>query len=248
MIDRAVELIQNANNLVVLTGAGISTESGVPDYRSSGGLWDGLKPEEISHWKKIGTPEFRKFFVERHKEFKEHKPNIAHEILAKWGAEKEFPIITQNIDSYHQQAGSDSVIEMHGHMRHLQCQECVTVYDWSKFTLFDDDECEYCGGNVHGGILRPPVVLFGEHLSAHSWYRAVVQIQKADVILVIGTSLQVAPFNELIDAAFEFNPEAKLIILTASETPYDHLATVRIHDSIGETLVKIDEKLTQGGK
>jgi NAD-dependent deacetylase len=242
-IDKAATLIKNAGHLVVLTGAGISTESGIPDYRSHGGLWDGLKPEEISHWSKIGTPEFRKFFSERYEEFKEHQPNIAHHILAEWQKERKTAIITQNIDGYHQRAGAERVIEMHGHMRYLECTECLTRYDWSKFTQFDDDECEYCGGNVHGGMLRPPVTLFGETLPALEWHQALTAIKTADVVLVLGTSLQVFPFNTLIDEAYNGGNGAKIIIVTKSDTPYDGIASVRIHDSIGETLTKINQHL-----
>jgi NAD-dependent deacetylase len=243
-IDNAATLIKNAGHLVVLTGAGISTESGIPDYRSAGGLWDGHKPEEISHWKKIGTPEFRKFFSERHKEFEEHQPNIAHEILAKWQKDKDVTIITQNIDGYHQKAGAKHVIEMHGHMRYLECTECETRFDWSKYTQFDDDDCEFCGDHVYAGMLRPPVVLFGENLPALEWHQAVTSMKTADVVLVIGTSLQVAPFNSLIDEAMMGSTPAKVIILTKSDTPYDALATIRMRSEIGETMKKIDDRLT----
>lgn len=239
----AAALIRNAGNILVLTGAGISTESGIPDYRSAGGLWDGHNPEDISHWKKIGTPEFRKFFSERHKEFSEHSPNIAHELLAKWQEKKNMTIVTQNIDGYHQAAGSKGVIEMHGHMRHLECTECQTVYDWSMYTDFDDDDCEYCGNHIYAGMLRPPVVLFGESLPALSWHQAVTAARKADLVLVIGTSLQVAPFNSLIDEAYQGGNGARVIIITNSETPYDGIASIRINHSIGDTLKEIDTLL-----
>jgi NAD-dependent deacetylase len=246
MIEKAAELIKNAGHLVVLTGAGISTESGIPDYRSHGGLWDGLKPEEISHWSKIGTPEFRKFFSERYKEFNEHEPNITHEILAKWQEKQKVTIITQNIDGYHQKAGAKGAIEMHGHMRWLECTECETQYDWSKYTQFDDDDCEFCGGkqNVHAGILRPPVVLFGENLPALEWFQATQAVATADVILVLGTSLQVAPFNTLVDAALMGRHHASLILATKSDTPYDGMAVIRFREGLGETMKKIDDCLT----
>jgi NAD-dependent deacetylase len=245
MIDKAAELIHKAGHLVVLTGAGISTESGIPDYRSSGGLWDGHKPEEISHWSKIGTPEFRKFFSERYKEFIEHEPNIAHKILTQWQEKKSITIITQNIDGYHQRGGTKDVVELHGHMRWLQCTECESRYDWSEYIHFDDDECGHCNGDgFNPGILRPPVVLFGENLSALNWHHAITAMHSADLVLVLGTSLQVAPFNTLIDEAMIGSSPAKLIIITKSETPYDGLASVRINEGIGETMKKIDDALT----
>lgn len=107
MLDRAAELIKKSNHIVVLTGAGISTDSGLPDYRSNGGLWDGKKPEEISHFSAVGKPEFVKFFADRMNDISNCKPNKAHEILAKWEEQgKVKSVITQNIDSYHKDAGS----------------------------------------------------------------------------------------------------------------------------------------------
>lgn len=238
MINKAAELIKKSVNMVVLTGAGISTESGIPDYRSHGGLWDGHKPEEISHWSKIGTPEFLKFMSERIKDFNHHKPNIAHEILAKWQEDKRITIITQNIDSYHQMAGGKNVLEIHGHMRHLECTECETVYDNGMYTHYQDDECELCDG-----ILRPPVILFGENIPALPWFRALEAVKTCDLVLVLGTSLQVYPFNELVSEAYEGGNGARIIIITKSDTPYDGTAAVRIHDGIGETLKQIDKAL-----
>jgi NAD-dependent deacetylase len=242
----AATLIKKAGHLVVLTGAGISTESGIPDYRSTGGLWDGHKPEEISHWSKIGTLEFRKFMTERYKEFQEHSPNIAHEILAAWQENQRVTIITQNIDGYHQRAGAKNVIEMHGHMRWLECTECETKHQWTAYTELDSDKCEICGDDVqHGGILRPPVVLFGENLPALEWFKAQQAVQTADVVLVIGTSLQVAPFNELVDMAYNGGNGAKIIIATKSDTPYDGVASIRFHEGIGETMSVINNLLDQ---
>lgn len=238
-MEHAVSAIKRAGDIVVLTGAGISTESGLPDFRSNGGLWDGHKPEEISHWSKIGTPEFREFFTKRIIDIQEHKPNIAHEILAKWQTEKKLTIITQNIDGYHQVAGAKNVIELHGHLRHLQCTECESVYDFSEYTMFKDDECGYCDG-----IIRPPVVLFGEDLPALPWFQAVQAMKTADLVIVLGTSLQVYPFNTLIDEARNNEHGATLMIVTKSSTPYDGLAYIRIHDGIGETLSTIDNLLS----
>lgn len=242
MIEKAAKLIKKSGHVVVLTGAGISTESGIPDYRSHSGLWDGHKPEEISHWSKIGTPEFLKFMSERIRDFEEHEPNIAHEILAKWQKNQKVTIITQNIESYHQKAGATGVIEMHGHMRYLECTECLTQYDNSMYTKFQDDDCEICDG-----ILRPPVILFGENLPALPWHQALTAAHTADLVLVLGTSLQVAPFNTLIDEARNSGNDgngARVIIITKSDTPYDGVASVRINESVGDTLKSIDDYLT----
>ena len=247
-IDKAAKLIHEAGNIVVLTGAGVSTESGLPDFRSNGGLWDGMKPEEISHWSAVGKPEFKSFFTKRITDAESHEPNVAHTILAHWEeVGKVKAIVTQNIDGYHQRGGSQNVIEMHGHLRSLKCDECNTVYDISKYTLFDDDECELESAHDYDGqclgTVRPEVVLFGEQLPPLAWHKANEACKQADLILVLGTSLQVAPFNFLVDDAYEGG--AKVIIITQSETPYDFLATVRINDSIGKSLREINRTLTR---
>jgi NAD-dependent deacetylase len=241
-IERASTLIKGAGHLVVLTGAGISTESGIPDFRSQGGLWDGKDPLEISSEKALyeDTESFVEFFSKRINDIGNHTWNSGHGILADWQKEKKVTIITQNIDGYHQAAGAKGVIEMHGHLRHLKCDMCGTQYDHSKYTQFKDAECEVC----HEGHVRPPVILFGEMLPALAWHQALTAVKTADVILVLGTSLQVFPFNTLIDEAYNGGNGARLVIVTKSSTPYDGIASVRINEGIGETLKKINDNLT----
>ncbi|WP_042347355.1 NAD-dependent protein deacylase [Bacillus massiliigorillae] len=235
MLKEVVDYIRDSKYIVVLTGAGISTESGLPDFRSNGGLWDGKKPEEISHSSAVGSTAFKHFFTKRIVNINEHKPNNAHEILADWeAAGKVKAIVTQNIDSFHQDAGSKRVIEMHGHLRNLKCNICGTEYNNSKYLQDDSDECEVKGCK---GIVRPEVVLFGEYLPEDAWFQANEEISKADLVMVLGTSLQVFPFNTLVESAYSNG--AKIVLITKSETPFDYVATVRIHDSIGKVLKEI---------
>lgn len=239
MIQEAIDYISRSNNIVVLTGAGMSTESGLPDFRSNGGLWDGKNPEEISHSSAVGSTAFKHFFTKRIVNIAEHKPNIGHEILAKWEAEGRInAIVTQNIDSFHQDAGSKNVIEMHGHLRNLICNECGTTYSNSKYIQEDCDECE---GEGCKGSIRPEVVLFGEYLPEDAWFQANEEINNADLVIVLGTSLQVFPFNTLVESAYSNG--VKIILITKSETPFDYVASVRIHDSIGKVLKEISNEL-----
>lgn len=239
MIKEAAKLMRQSQYAVVLSGAGMSTESGLPDFRSHGGLWDGKKPEEISHYSAVGTPAFKRFFSKRMTEIQKYEPNKGHRLLAKWEKEGIIKsIITQNIDSYHQDAGSRHVIEMHGHLRYLICDRCEKVYDNTKYIDESDDTCleEGCLGTV-----RPPVVLFGEYLPADAWQQAEEEIKSADLVLVLGTSLQVYPVNTLVENAYRH--QANIILVTKSETPLDYMASVRIHESIGDTLQQIDKMM-----
>lgn len=250
MIAKAARVISQSKNIVVLTGAGMSTESGLPDFRSNGGLWDGQKPEEISHWSKVGTKAFREFFSRRITDIQEHEPNEGHRILANWQKDRDLTIITQNIDGYHQAAGAKRVIEMHGHMRTLICDTCETRYDTSMYTKFNHDECEstYDGETCFSGTIRPEVILFGEDLPALEWFQSITKVKEADLVIVLGTSLQVFPFNELVSEAYNGGNGARVMIITQSETPYDLMASVRIHDPITETLSAIDKALLEGNE
>ena len=233
------ELLKGSSHAVIVTGAGISTESGLPDFRSQGGLWDGRRPEEISHASKVGTDEFREFFTKRLNDAGKHEPNVAHRLLAEWeekGLVKS--ILTQNIDGYHKAAGSKNVLELHGHLRYLTCDECGRDYDASKFTIEHSDACADCEGTV-----RPNVTLFGEELPHLAWSEAIQEARKADLVIVLGTSLQVWPFNSLIDEAYQGGNAARVVIVTESETPYDGIASIRLHDKITAALQAVNEYL-----
>jgi NAD-dependent deacetylase len=235
---KLIDLILHAKHLVALTGAGMSTESGLPDFRSNGGLWYGKDPYEIASPKAIGTSEFIQFYQSRIADLEQHQPNIGHYILAKWeelGYLK--AILTQNIDGFHQRAGSQKVIEVHGHLRHLICSKCETSYPLSSY----HNKIYQCTQEGCNGHIRPPIVLFGEQLDFSSWSSAVQEVKKADAVLVMGTSLQVYPFAGLVELAKETG--AKVVIINKTKTEMDDQADLIIHDQIGQVLESIHKNI-----
>ncbi len=208
----AVKAYREAKHPVSITGAGISVESGIPDFRSPGGLWSVFDPQEYATIDAfIDTPEKAwKLYRAIAEKLREAKPNPAHEALARLEAAGHLAaIVTQNIDNLHQDAGSKSVIEVHGDHGHLQCLKCNTVEPAEESQWFAEKPaaCGKCGS-----IMKPNVVLFGEGV------RRMAEIQKhlelCDALLVVGTSAQVHPvasFPALVKArggqVYEFNIE-----------------------------------------
>jgi len=241
-IKKAAELTSRAKYVVALTGAGMSTESGIPDFRSPGGLWSKFDPEEfgsISSFMRDPTKfyqiadEFRSVFSAQ--------PNEGHRALAKleqMGKLKS--VITQNIDGLHQAAGSKNVIELHGNLREAKCMKCRKVYPIENLIekAFQKNEippkCDECGG-----ILKPNVVMFGEQLPPAALDSAFNQARECDLLIVAGSSLVVSPANLLPDEALAHG--AKLIIVNAEQTPLDRFATLILRGKIGEILPRIAE-------
>jgi NAD-dependent deacetylase len=233
-----VDLILHSKYLVTLTGAGMSTESGLPDFRSNGGLWYGKNPYEIASPKAIGTSEFIKFFQSRVEDLYQHQPNIGHQVLAKLeGMGYLKAILTQNIDGFHQRAGSQKVIEVHGHLRYMVCSECHKSYPANSYS----EGIYHCTEDECSGHIRPPVILFGEELNPSSWFSAVQEAEKADVVIVLGTSLQVYPFAGLVELAKETG--AKVAIINKTKTEMDDKADIIVNDSIGKVLEAVSKEL-----
>ncbi|TCS93579.1 NAD-dependent protein deacylase [Hazenella coriacea] len=233
-----LDFILHSKHLVALTGAGMSTESGLPDFRSQGGLWSGKDPFQIATPRAIGTSEFIDFFRGRIEELAQYQPNIGHEVLAqleKKGILK--AVLTQNIDGFHQRAGSQHVVEVHGHLRHLVCSKCQKPYPSDSYT----NQLYHCEETECGGDLRPPVILFEEMLDPSSWAVAMDEVEKADTVIVLGTSLQVYPFAGLVEFAYQTG--AKIALINKTETPLDGLMEVIVYDQIGETLGKIKKEI-----
>lgn len=225
-------IIQNANNIVFFGGAGVSTESGIPDFRSADGLFAGkyeYPPETMlsrsffnSH-----TSDFFRFYREK-MIYPDVKPNQAHLTLAtleKCGKLK--AVITQNVDGLHSAAGSKVVLELHGSIHRNYCMKCRTSYPLEKIL-----QTEYIPFCECGGTIKPDVVLYGEGLDDTLLARATQFIHEADVLIVGGTSLNVYPAAGLID----YFCGDKLILINKSETEYDRYAHLIIRDNIGETL------------
>ncbi len=229
------EILKKAKKIVFFGGAGVSTGSGIPDFRGTGGLYTEVHhydapPEEI-----LSGRYLRKYpqkFYEYYKNemlYPNAKPNDAHLALAKLEQMgKLTAVITQNIDGLHQMAGSQNVIELHGSVLRNYCVSCGEKYPLSFVTAAEDvPRCEKCGG-----IVRPDVVLYGEGLIQKDIIRAAQLIADADLLIVGGTSLTVYPAAGLVRY---FNGD-KFVILNKSETPYDEYADLIIRDSIADVL------------
>ncbi|NYE04153.1 NAD-dependent deacetylase [Bacillus niacini] len=251
LLRTCTNLIQNAKNIVVLTGAGISTESGIKDFRSQTGIYQ-MAPEYILsldnfHQNPAG---FYQFAIENLYHPEAH-PNQGHEILAQWEKDgKVSHIITQNIDGLHQKAGSKQVIEFHGTMKTASCQNCRKTYSTEEMinrrnTMDEFYVCDHCSTSAKNKrYIKPDVVLFGdagEWFTMEGFNKIINIIHQADCLLVLGTSLKVTPFSTFPQYRREGTP---MIIVNKGDTPFDHNKdSYVIHDSIGETLTNINDHI-----
>lgn len=185
--------IKNSNYTVILTGAGMSTESGIPDFRSKNGMWKGIDPMKVATKNSLinNYDLFHEFYSIRSSNLEDRKPHIGYEILAKWESDGLInSIITQNVDDFHLIAGNKNVIRLHGSLNEFRCDNCGVPHDKELFMY--KVSCEKCGGN-----LRPGVVLFGEGLTEEDLIDATKQIERAELVIIIGTSLMVYPVSQL---------------------------------------------------
>ena len=192
-IKRLAGWIKQSDFTVVLTGAGMSTESGLPDFRSKSGWWKSYDPSALASVDAMKTnyPLFHEFYCMRIKALKKCQPHRGHYILAEWEKKGLInSIATQNVDGLHRAAGSGNVHELHGSLRSIRCSVCGRPGTVEGF--LNRVDCCSCGER-----LRPGVVLFGEMLPQDAWNSALRDMEKADIVLVIGTSLQVYPANQL---------------------------------------------------
>lgn len=233
-IEELNKIINESKYIVFFGGAGVSTESGIPDFRSKDGLYNekyDFPPEfMLSHDCFIDYPEeFYKFYFDK-MIYKDALPNDCHKKLKELEDKGSLKcIITQNIDGLHSKAGSKNVIELHGNVNRLYCTMCDKLYALSDLK---NKEVPYCNC---GGILKPDVVLYGEALNAKSLRDAMYQISKADTLIVGGTSLVVHPACDLVNL---FNGD-NLIIINKEKTPFDDYASLVMHDSIGKVFKKV---------
>lgn len=229
------KMIDESDNIVFFGGAGVSTESGIPDFRSVDGLYNQkwkYPPETIlSHSFFARDPEEYYRFHREKLVIDGVKPNRAHLRLAELEAEGKLrAVITQNIDGLHQAAGSKNVLELHGSILRAYCSRCRKPFpadDMNHGTALPRCGC--------GGIIRPDIVLYEEALDDDIVRSAVRFIRNADVLIIGGTSLNVYPAAGLIN----YYQGNKLVLINLSETPYDHYADLIIHEKIGEVFSKI---------
>jgi len=232
------KLIDNSDNIVFFGGAGVSTESNIPDFRSANGLYnDNLKsiytPEEIlSHdFFMHHTDEFYKYYKSK-MIYKNAKPNPAHIALAELEkAGKLKAVITQNIDGLHQMAGSKNVLELHGSVHRNYCMKCGSFYDLDYITGSEGIPlCKKCNG-----IVKPDVVLYQEALDTKILEDAVNYIMNSDVFIIGGTSLSVYPSAGLVN----YYRGNKLVLINKTKTPYDYKANYVYYGNIGELFSKL---------
>ncbi|EES73943.1 MULTISPECIES: NAD-dependent protein deacylase [Paenibacillus] len=241
-IDTLAAWIEESSNIVFFGGAGVSTESGIPDFRSAAGIYQmenasPYAPEEILS---------RRFF-DRHPDVffdfyktkmlhPEAQPNAAHRCLAELErAGKLSAVVTQNIDGLHQQAGSRRVLELHGSVHRNTCMECGRTYTL-KDVMDSEDVVPRCSC---GGIIKPDVVLYGENLNEQVIQDTVTAIAGADLLVIGGTSLTVQPAAHLVTY---FRGE-RTVLINASSTAYDNRADLLITEPIGEVLGAVSRKL-----
>lgn len=241
----AADILHNSQSTVVLSGAGISKPSGIPDFRSvDGGLWQRYDPFEVASLTAFRHhPE--RFFEWMHSlamNLYGAQPNVAHLALARLEqAGYIHKVITQNIDSLHQRAGSQDVIEVHGSLRSLTCVLCYTQYDSSDYlkSFLEHKQIPYCP--ECGGVLKPDLVLFGEQLPARAWLAALQASKTCEAMIVIGSSLEVLPVAGLPMRAVDKG--AHLILVNNMPTYIDVRADVAIHEDLTDILPLIAKEL-----
>ena len=243
-IERTIELLSNARHVVALTGAGISTPSGIPDYRSpKSGLWEkaaDMMEVASSYGFRHNPQAFYDWLRPLLKVVLDAEPNPAHLALAKMetaGLLK--ALITQNIDLLHGRAGSRNVFEVHGHLREMVCLACHHIIPAAPLLeqFMDSGKIPHCRRCHH--IMKPNVVLFGELLPMAVMRAAQMQARAADLILVAGSSLEVAPAGDLPQLALQ--NDAKLVIINFMETHLDHRAEVLIRADVADVLPRLVE-------
>ncbi|MBS4209555.1 NAD-dependent deacylase [Bacillus sp. FJAT-50079] len=224
--------LKESNYTVVFTGAGMSTESGLPDFRSkNSGMWKQEDPSKIATTEALNenVERFFEFYRQRVIGVNECKPHKGYHTLAKWEKDGIIQsIITQNVDGFHKEAGSENVAELHGTMKQVHCHTCGKEYG-NEMYADQKFHCE-CGGK-----LRPSVVLFGEMLPEEPFMKAAEESEKAELFIVLGSSLTVSPANQFPLIAKQ--NRAKLVIINMEPTEFDMYADLVINDrKIGEVL------------
>jgi len=238
-IAKLAEMIKNSDKIVFFGGAGVSTESGIPDFRSADGLYNqkyAYPPEYI-----LSATFFRKEPEEFYRFYRDKmlcltaKPNDAHKVVAEWERQgKLIAVVTQNIDGLHQMAGSKTVYELHGSVLRNYCMRCGKFYGVEHIVKTEGVPKCTCGAAV-----KPDVVLYEESLDGDTIRGAVSAISRADTLIIAGTSLTVYPAAGMVD----YFRGKNLIVINMTPTPRDSSATLCIHGKVGETLKQVDDLL-----
>lgn len=249
LIEQFADLIVESKRIVVFTGAGVSTESGIPDFRSRDGIWTKHDPEDFTYQKFVSSKEARRkmyVMLEDSGLMSGARPNPAHYAIAELEKMGKLDcIITQNVDGLHQDAGNseDKVFQLHGNMIWSVCLDCRKRYPLEDVVDrvkqgVDDPRCEECGG-----ILKPDGVLFGESLPERELGEATSRSTKCDLFIVIGSSLVVYPAAYM--PTYAANAGVKLVIVNRDPTHMDGVAHVRIYESAGDTMSKAIKRVKE---
>lgn len=234
------KLLSESQSTVVFSGAGMSTESGLQDFRSADrGMWNNRNPIELADIEAIDSnrDEFVRFYQWRIQEMFSHQPNEGHLILSDWEHRGWIKgIITQNVENYHEQAGTKRIAKLHGDLGTLRCMSCHKQYEAQMYVKPHEMIACSCGG-----FIRPNVVLFGEMLPQAALQRADELMKDVELFIVLGSSLKVSPANQFPRVAKENG--AKLVIINHDPTPVDSIADWVIHSSIGAILRETDEEM-----
>lgn len=238
-LDRLAALVRDAGSVVALTGAGISVPSGIPDFRTPGtGLWADVDPMEVAHvdvWRR-DPQRFWAFYGDRFARYGGLQPNRAHEALVELSARGRLDVVlTQNIDGLHQRAGQPDVVELHGSIAGAHCPACGERAPLGRVLRLIEESADgvpYCP--ACGGVLKPDVVLFGDLLPEAAIRRAEELARGADLLLCVGSSLEVWPVSEL--PATTLRRGGRVAVVTIGDTPYDDVATVRLRGDVVDEL------------
>jgi len=247
LIEETVELILGAKKVVVFTGAGMSTESGIPDFRGTGGLWTKYNPDDFTYQKFLKDPDVRKRSWQMFGMFRMMdlvQPNPAHYAIAELDKIGKLDcVITQNVDGFHQKAGvpEEKVIELHGTIKFVKCLSCGKRYRLEEITKRLDEGVEEPVCDDCGGMLKSATISFGEAMPVRETAEAERHSRECDLCLILGSSLVVYPAAYMPIYAMEAG--AKLVIINVGTTSMDQYAHVRINEKVGMVLPKIVDRV-----
>ena len=250
-LEQIAQWITTSKRVVVFSGAGLSTESGIPDFRSPGGVWDRYNPEDFNFQNFLASETSREKYwqmaTEMYEPMKKAQPNLAHLTIAEMEKLGKLDcIITQNIDGLHFKAGNseEKVIQLHGTAIYVSCLSCKKRYDRDEIQerIREGTKAPYC--DDCGGPLKPATISFGQSMPERETEEAYHRSSLSDLFIVIGSSLVVQPAASMPLVAKRNG--AKLVIINRDPTPYDNMADIVIHGQAGPIMASVLEKLKQG--
>lgn len=239
LLQQVKEYIKDANKIAVLTGAGISTDSGIPDFRGPDGIWtknpDAERLSTIENY--VNNPYMRGRSWDMYVNgWGDYEPNAGHIALANLSVKKPTTIITQNIDGLHYCEDNlfKDVIEIHGNLNEIKCMDCGHIYP--KDAAYEI-ECNFFSCASCDGLVKPNIIFFGEDLDPILWTNSIAAVSSCQLFMAIGTSLQVWPAADLVNVATSYG--AKVVIINGSPTEYDEYASVVLNGSISDILTEL---------